>query len=552
MSFQHRFTYKNLYLLPLLALSIQLKAQTSPHLEKRGQATQLIVNGQPYLVLGGELLNSSSSSADYMKPIWSRLSSMHLNTALSAVSWELIEPEEGRFDFSLVDSMINGARNNNLHLVLLWFGTWKNGLSHYAPAWVKQDYKRFPRMHINSGKPVESITPLSEQAMQADAKAFAALMNHVKQVDADRQTVIMIQVENEVGLIGGPRDHGELANKTYEQPVPKELISYLQKNKESLLPETSKLWAANGYKTSGTWSQVFGNTPAAEEAFMGWHYARYLNKVVEAGKAQYNLPMFVNAWIVQPEDLQPGDYPSGGPQAHMHDIWRAGAPALDLLSPDIYLPDFDNVTAMYTRSNNTLFVPESRGGDLGSANAFYAIGQHKAIGYSPFGIDRSSDDVLTKTYTVLEQLTPQILTAQSKGNIAGVWLNPNKMKQRLQLGGYTLDVSMVTNLRNPAPVTGTGYAIIMEVAPNEFIVSGKNIQMNFYPSTPGPSYVGYASVDEGVYKNGTWMPGRRLNGDDIMHNYNLTEEAANQRTGSVVRLRGDSPGILKVKLYRFE
>jgi hypothetical protein len=477
---------------------------------------------------------------------------MHLNTALSAVSWELIEPEEGKFDFSLVDSMIDGARNNNLRLVLLWFGSWKNGLSHYAPAWVKRDFKRFPRMHIKGNKPVESITPLSEEAMQADAKAFAALMRHVKQVDADKQTIIMIQVENEVGLIGGPRDRGELANKTYAQPVPKELMSHLQKNKENLLPEMSRLWSVNGYKTSGSWGDIFGNTPAAEEAFMAWHYAKYINKLVEAGKAQYNLPMFVNAWIVQPEDLQPGDYPSGGPQAHVHDIWRAGGPKIDLLTPDIYLPNFDEINALYTRSNNALFIPESRGGDAGSANAFYAIGQHSAIGYSPFGIDRGNDDPLTKAYSVLEQLSPQILAAQSKGNIAAVWLNPNKLKQRIQVGGYTVDVNLRSNVRGTGTLPLVGYGLVMEVAPNEFIVAGKDIQMNFYPDTPGPSYVGYASVDEGVYKNGTWTPGRRLNGDDIMHNYNITEEAANQRTGSVVRLRGDSPGILRVKLYRFE
>ena len=305
---------------------------TVPHLEKRGAATHLIVNGQPYLILGGELLNSSTSNAAYMNPIWAKLTAMHLNTALAAVSWELMEPEEGKFDFSLVDSMLKGARDNNLHLVLLWFGTWKNGLSHYAPAWVKQDFKRFPRMHIRDNKPVESITPLSEAAMNADAKAFAALMKHVKETDGETHTVLMMQVENEVGLIGGPRDLGESANKMYAQPVPEILINYLKKNKEKLVSETQQLWATNGFKTTGTWVQIFGNTSAAEEAFMGWQYARYINKVAAAGKAEYALPMYVNAWIVQPEDKGPGDYPSGGPQAHMLDIWRAGAPNIDLLS----------------------------------------------------------------------------------------------------------------------------------------------------------------------------------------------------------------------------
>jgi len=223
-----------------------------------------------------------------------------------------------------------------------------------------------------------------------------------------------------------------------------------------------------------------------------------------------------------------------------------------LFSPDIYLPNFDDITALYTRSNNALFIPESRGADVGSANAFYAIGQHKAIGYSPFGIDRGSDSALSKTYNILQQLAPQILAAQSKGTIAGVWLNPGKVKQRIHLGGYTLNVNLRYSTRNPAVLPTTGYGLIIEVAPNEFIVAGKDIQMTFSPSTPGPAYVGYTLLDEGVYKNGTWVAGRRLNGDDIMHNYNITEEAANGRTGTVVRLKGDAPGILRVKLYRFE
>src|SRR5471030_227633 len=216
----------------LLVFECCLHAQANklPHLEKRGNATQLIVNGQPFLVLAGELHNSSSSNMAYMKPIWKNLSTAHLNTVLAVVSWELTEPEEGRFDFSLVDSLIFDARKNNLHLALLWFGSWKNGLSHYAPSWVKKDYKRFPRMHIKGNLPVEALSPLSDETMHADAKAFAAFMKHVKETDEVQQTVIMIQVQNEVGLLGGSRDHSALAEKAYNEPVPAALINYLVKH----------------------------------------------------------------------------------------------------------------------------------------------------------------------------------------------------------------------------------------------------------------------------------------------------------------------------------
>ncbi|MBC7828753.1 MAG: DUF5597 domain-containing protein [Chitinophagaceae bacterium] len=534
------------------------KAETGiPHLEKRGKATQLIVDGQPFLLLAGELHNSSSSSAAYMKPIWRRLSSIGLNTVLAVVSWELTEPEEGKFDFSLVDSLIHDSRKNNMRLTLLWFGSWKNGLSHYSPAWVKKDFKRFPRMRIKGNFSVEAFSPLSGELMKADAKAFAAFMKHVKQVDEQQQTVIMIQVQNEVGLLGGTRDYSEMANKAYHQQVPKELIDHMQKYKEDLLPEYRKLWAARGSRSSGTWPEIFGDTAAAEEAFMAWYYASFINKVAEAGKKEYALPMFVNAWIVQPEDKKPGDYPSGGPQAHVLDIWRAGASAIDLFSPDIYLPNFDEITALYTRSGNVLFVPESRGDGQGAANAFYAIAQHRAIGYSPFGIENRVEDPvngpLPKAYAVLQQLAPEILAAQSKGTIAGIWLTPKKKNQKIELGGYSLDVQLRYNLRRPdAALPENGYGLVISTGPDEFIIAGNDIIVNFFTSAVGPSYVGLASVDEGVYKNGKWIAGRRLNGDDIMFNYNIAEEAPVKRNGSVVRLGANGPNILRVKLYRFE
>ncbi|PTQ94824.1 beta-galactosidase-like protein [Mucilaginibacter yixingensis] len=525
-----------------------------PHLEKRGQATQLIVDGKPFLVLGGELHNSSATNAAYLRPLLPRLDTMHLNTVLAAVTWELTEPEKGKYDFSLVDSILTQARANHLHVALLWFGTWKNGLSHYVPAWMKTDYKTYPRMHIKGGYPVESISPLCAEALKADAGAFAALMDHVKTIDA-QHTVVMMQVENEVGLLGDSRDRGPEAEKAWAAAVPAELISYLQKNKGKLLPETDKLWAANGYQTQGTWAQVFGNTPQAEEAFMAWNYSHYVNSVAAAGKAKYALPMFVNTWIVQPDDKGPGDYPAGGPQAHVHDFWRAGGSAIDLLTPDVYLDKFDEIAQLYSRNGNSLFVPESKADEKGAANAFFLIGAYKAIGFSPFGIDdRIKDavkDPVPQAFDVLQQLSPEILEAQSTGKIAGIWLNTEKPTQSVTLGNYRFDVAIRTN-RDGSEKHDAGYGLIIQKGPDEFIIAGKYLQINFVPQTAGPQYVGYSLLDEGKYVNGQWTPGRRLNGDDIMLDYHIAQQAAIKKTGSVVRTLGDKPSIMRVKLYRFE
>ena len=560
------------------ALAVVARAQTKPaapaipHLEKRGQATQLIVDGKPFLVLGGELSNTVSSDTERMKVVWPLLSGkVHMNTILTGVSWDWIEPEEGKYDFRLVDQLIESARQNNVHIVWIWFGSWKNGLSSFAPAWVKAAQDRFPRAQIRGGKTVEVLSTLSPNNLQADARAFAALMRHTREVDRTRR-VIMVQVENEVGVLGDARDRSPAANEAFAKPVPRELLDYLANPRQPLLPEFKQAWQAAGSKTSGAWEEVFGKGAGADEIFMAWNYARYLDAVTAAGKKEYPIPMFVNAWIVQPEDKGPGDYPSGGPQNHMHDIWRAGAPHIDLLCPDIYLPDFTGIVARYARSGNTIFVPESASDTRGAANAFYAIGQHSAIGYSPFGIDNISQlmragpdapppagpppDVETMPFSVayktLAQLAPSILEHQSKGTIAAASLNRQNPDQQIQLGDYTLNVGLPRNRRTPAVVPDvTGYGIFMATGPDGYLLAGNNLQITFTPNTPGPPIAGIARQENGHFENGKWVVTRFLAGDDSVLRYDIATVADMGQSGSGVRLTAPDRGIQRVKLYRY-
>jgi hypothetical protein len=545
-----------------------------PHLERHGQAVQLIVDGKPFLALAGELSNTVSSDTERMKTVWSLLANkVHMNTVLTGVSWDWIEPEEGKYDFRLIDQIIEGARQNNVRIVWLWFASWKNGLSSFAPAWVKAAQDRFPRAQIRDGKTIEVLSTLSRNNLQADARAFAALMRHTHEVDKTRR-VIMAQLENEVGVLGDARDRSPAANEAFAGSVPKELMDYLVKHRQDLLPEFKQVWDAAGSKTSGTWEEVFGKGPKADEIFMGWHYARYINAVADAGKKEYSIPMFVNAWIVQPEDKGPGDYPSGGPQDHMHDIWRAGAPLVDLLCPDIYLPDFAGIVARYGRSGNTLFVPESAGDTRGAANAFYVIGQHRGIGYSPFGIDNVArlmgfgpdsaqpagsqppPDVETLPFSVayktLGQLAPLILEHQSKGTVAAAILNRQNPDKQVKLGDYLLNVGLPRNRRTPNTVPDvTGYGIFMATGPDEYMVAGNNLQITFTPDTPGPPIVGIARQENGRFENGKWVVTRYLAGDDSVLRYDIAAVAEMGQSGSGVRLSAPDRGIQRVKLYRY-
>lgn len=484
-----------------------------PQLRRHGSATQLIVDGSPFLVIGGELHNSSSSSIEFMQPIWQRMRDLNFNTVLTPISWELIEPTEGSFDFTLVDDLLRDARSHDLRLILLWFGSWKNGMSSYVPLWAKQDIGRFPRVKFHTGETIEVLSTLAEANWQADARAFAALMQHLAEVDARDHTVIMVQVENEVGVLGDTRDYSDAANRAYAGSVPPALLAYLQEHQADLVPEIRQRWEAAGAKTSGSWEDVFGAGPATDEIFMAWNYARYLDNVTAAGKAAYALPMFVNAWLSNPEST-PGDWPSGGPLPHVMDIWLAGAARIDMLTPDIYQPNFAAWCQKYTQRGNPLFIPEMRRDTDGAHNVFYAIGQHDAIGTSPFAVDSLENPTqapLSKSYAVLQQLAPVILEHQGSAATVGFLLDSAQPAVTHQLGGYELAISLDEIFGYKAEI---GYGLIIAVGPDTFIGAGSGFRVAFRAITPSAALVGIGVVDEGAYRDGQWVARRRLNGDE--------------------------------------
>jgi beta-galactosidase GanA len=445
--------------LVIIMLNIQFcSAQNDPNnipqLVSRGNITQLYVNHKPFLILAGELNNSTSSSITYMRPIWKQAKALNFNTVITPLSWELIEPKENLFDFSLVDSLIVNARQNDMHLIFLWLASWKNGMSSYTPLWIKEDYEKYPRAKIQNNQTQEVLSTFSEVNCQADSKAFAALMKHISEFDGSVHTVLMMQVENETGILGDSRDRSTTANAAFEAAVPKALINYLIKHKESLVREMKKQWAQNGFKTTGNWEDVFGKGTNTDEIFMAWNYAGYVNRVASAGKKEYPIPMYANAWLNQNDESKPGDYPSGGPLAHVMDIWKARQTGIDIFAPDLYAADYENRCQKFTQQGNPLFIPEMNSNDDGARNIFIAIGKYNAIGVSPFGIDHIKDaekSGFSKNYAVLNQLSPLIEEKQAKKEIIGFVINEKTPVVTYDLGGYHMKYHLTSYLEIRRP-----------------------------------------------------------------------------------------------------
>jgi hypothetical protein len=542
-----------------LACNAQSNTEQIPHLEKHGNASRLVVDGKPMLLLCGELHNSSTGGLDYMRPIWKRMAEKNLNSVIAAVSWELIEPIEGSFDFTLVDSTIAGARATNLKLILIWFASWKNGGSIYMPAWVKKGDKKFPRVKDRSGKSLEILSTLGEETRKADTKAFAALMHHIKETDSRYHTVIMMQVENEMGVLdnpgtagNAPRDYSPAAETAFHAEVPATLMNYLERHKDSLYPELKKVWADNGYKKSGSWEEIFGKSFLkadqkdwksfsyyTEELFSAWNYANYTGQIAAAGKKEYPLPMYVNAWLKQPFSYIPGKYPSGGPLPQVIDIWRAAAPSIDFIAPDIYTDEFVWVCHEYTLGGNPLFIPETAGGAMGAARAFYAFGEYSAFGFAPFGIDGTvyeTHDPLNETYAVLQNLSPLILENQGKNSMRGMLVDTIHPTQELELGNYRIKASL-----SGGKSTATAGGLIIQTGEDEFIVAGKSLDL-FFVSKDSAQRIGVLSADEGFFKGHQWIATRRLNGD---------ETHASTWDGTGNKMPDDKPGIQKIILYHY-
>lgn len=470
-------------------------------LDRTGAAPQLRIDGNPFLILGGELGNSSASCDADIEAIFPRLARMNLNTVLVPAYWELTEPVEDQYDFSLTDKVIDEARRNGLKVVFLWFGAWKNSMSCYAPEWFKADTKRFPRARTAAGRPLEIASAFSPAVLEADGRAFSAWLKHVDEIDRDN-TVLMIQIENEIGMLEDARDHSALADAEYAKGVPAELMKHLAKNKKSLHPSLLAKWKDAGMKKAGAWADVFGSDRYTDEYFMAWNYARYVEALARMARAITTRPLYVNA-ALNSRGRRPGEYPSAGPLAHLKDIWHAAAPTVDFLSPDIYDSGFPAWVSQYALPDNPLFIPEVKREDRNGAQAYYVFGHHDALGISPFSIENGSDvpsAPMVAAYATLREAMPLIAAHQGRNTMDAVMLTAEAPERVLVYGDTRITLSHYFTLPWDARATSgepwpDKAAIIIRLAQDEYVIVGSGVVAKFEHISEGDAPVGKLGED---------------------------------------------------------
>jgi hypothetical protein len=497
-------------------LPAQVKERPLPRLVKQNARYALFVDDAPYLMLGAQVHNSSAWPAMLPK-VWPAMEYLNVNTVEIPVYWEQFEPRQGQYDHTVIDTLLAEARQHRVRLVLLWFGTWKNGSQHYMPEWMKLAPDRYPHLTDKNGHAADSPSPFAAASLEADKTAFTAFMRYLKAADPER-TVIMVQVENEPGTWGSLRDYSPAAQKFFEAPVPADVLSAMQVKPGS---------------PTATWQEAFG--PEAEVNFHAWAVAKYVGQVAAAGKAVYPLPLYANAALRDPiKPGAPGSYESGGPTDNVIPIWKVAAPALDIVAPDIYQNDpaaYLKVLELYHRDDNALFVPET-GGGAGSARFFFSALGLQAIGFSPFGTDyttaRNTPEALTPwalNYRLIGPMAREIARLNFEGKLQAVAEEKGKVTQTLPFGPWNAIVSYGASRNNRAVGNAepTGRVLVGQLKDNQFLVAGFQARVDFRPAD-ADKHRQFLRVEEGAYQNGVFQFLRIWNGDETDWGLNFGAE----------------------------
>lgn len=498
-----------------------------PRIEKKNEGFCLMVNNHPYIILAGEVHNSACTSPQYMEKVWEKAKIINCNTILAPIYWEFIESDERVYDFSSIENLIMTARKHNLKLVLLWFGSWKNGHSTYVPKWIKTDLKRFPRVENEYGVKTRTLSMFGSDIFPVEKRSFQEMMQFIKNIDGVEHTVIAVQIENEVGVIGSRRDFSPFAMKAYNDVIPKNL----EECAASILEHQNVDFSCS----QNTWANIFKDK--SDEMFMCWYYAKHIDGLAKAGKAIYDIPMFTNAWLKEHEGEAPGFYPCGGPNQDVVEIWKTATEDLDAVCPDIYSFKFEQIAEKYTRADNPLIIPETRRDKWAPANLYSAIGTYHALCYAPFGLEsigenksyitqimhtdandknvsnKLVEEFLADSYRMFSNMVSIITKYYGTNRMIGFVQNEGNMSKHIKFDKYEITIEYYHPIEDDnmfIPAAG----VIIQEAENNLIFLGYGYRAYIETTNVGKQ-LDFLSLEKGAYDScSNWDKFMDLNGDE--------------------------------------
>ena len=501
------------------------------------------VNGKPFFPLGAQSHNSSSYDAEMFREAVRSTLAINCNTIEAPVYWEKIEPEEGVFEFSMVKNMVEICRENDLKLIILWFASWKNGEMSYCPEYIKRDTARFQRVIGADGVPVTDLSVHYVANCEADANAFTKLIAYIRTIDEAQHTILAVQVENEPGYLRTDRDYTPSAIKNQNASVPADLLAYLQTHQHGA---PYRDWEKHGFEKEQDWFTTFGIY--GYEYCEAWHLAHYVDSVAAAGKAVYDIPMYINVWLTGDVNwIVPGlEYPGGGAVERTLDVWLCAVQHLDMIAPDIYERNsyrFQHICDVYSRDHNALFVPESSRALHGACNMFYAIASG-AVGYACFGVEDALDKngeitdecrAIADSNAVVRNAMPLILKHRNTGGMYSVLQHDGETSRSYEFDHYIGCVQFsggnharrtdYHTRRNPGTMEmQTPRGLIFEDDPKTFFLAGNYHLRMVEKSSPAwgrldryMPMVDCIAVEEGIFnEKGIFHVTRIRNGDEVI------------------------------------
>ncbi|MDD6032701.1 MAG: DUF5597 domain-containing protein [Oscillospiraceae bacterium] len=500
--------------------------------------------GKPFFPIGAQAHNSSGYSLEELEDLWKACSLMGVNSCAIAVSWERFESEEGRFDTDLVQNIIAACRERELKLMLLWFGTWKNGHMKYVPQWVKADRQRFPRVRTHDGYEIGNLSSFSRNTLEADKKAFCKLMEIIRDCDPGMETVLAVQIENELGIVGRAiRDFGEEAQRQFDAEVPQPVLERLHTADPA--EYAVQAWKSCGAKESGSWKELFGRY--GDEALQAYSMTCFVEELARAGKEIHPLPFYVNVWLDQQGmDIAGLNYPSGGPVSKNLFFWKGFAPHLDMICPDVYQPTrsaYENTVRIYSREDNPLYIPETGCGMATSLHLFGAIARQGLTGIHFFGAEnvvgpdgRLAEQALPmkENFQSLSAVWPLLVKERDSGRIQAVEQEEFADEQRLFFDGVRGLARFGAFPRGgdyrhaeESRRSQRGRGLVIQTGEREFVLCGAGFSMAFRDNPPltcpkvpqqddqREYFMDYLTVEEGYFdEDCVWHCVRIRNGDE--------------------------------------